>query len=152
MKTYESKIIMALVGLLLYTLTLTLLGPVMSALTTSKTVGNTGTVKAIGVGVFWDQSCTQPVSAFNWGTLEPNSTQTISCYIKNEGNSPLTLAMSTSNWNPAAAAQYITLTWDKEGVSLNAGQVVKATFTLKVAANIQGITNFSFDITIAGTG
>jgi len=151
MKTYESKIIIALVGLLLYTLTLTLLGPVMSALTTSKTVGNTGTVKAIGVGVYWDQSCTQPVSTFDWGTLEPNSTKSISCYIRNEGNSPLTLSMSTSNWNPSNAQQYITLTWDKEGYSL-AGGVVKATFTLKISANIQGITSFSFDITIAGTG
>lgn len=152
MKTYESKIIIALVGLLLYTLTLTLLGPVMSALTTSKTVSNTGTVKAIGVGVYWDQSCTQPVSTFDWGFLEPDSTKNISCYIKNGGNSPLTLSMSTSHWNPSSAPQYITLTWDRDGYSLAAGEVVKATFTLRVAANIQGITTFSFDITIVGTG
>ncbi|MBX5327652.1 MAG: hypothetical protein ACQXXH_01500 [Candidatus Bathyarchaeia archaeon] len=152
MEKYDKIVVAATMGFLIYALLLSLFGPVVSSLLTNKTFGNAGTVKAIGVEVFWDNNCTQPVTSFNWGTVDPNSTKSISAYIKNTGNYVVTLSMYTSNWTPSSATNYMTLTWDRESATLNAGQVLKATFTLTISASITGITNFSFDITIVGSG
>jgi hypothetical protein len=43
----------------------------------------------------------------------------------------------------------MTLNWDYGGQSIDVDEVVQVTFTLSVDASIEGITNFSFDITIA---
>jgi hypothetical protein len=151
MQKHESMVIGASIGFLVYSLLLSALGPVVSTLQTNRTFGNTGSVKAIGVGVYWDQSCTNTVQSFNWGMIEPNSTQSLVCYVRNEGDQIVTLTMYTSNWNPASAAQYITLSWNLQNATLNVGQVRTATFTLAVSASVQGITSFSFDTTIIGS-
>jgi hypothetical protein len=151
MKRHDKILIVATVGLLTYTLLLSFLGPVVSSLLTNKTLANQGSVTAIGVGVYWNSNGTNPVTSFNWGIIDPGNNKSISCYIKNEGNSVVTLSMSTSNWNPANAAQFMTLSWNLNGATLNPGQTRTATFTLTVSASITGITNFSFDVTIVGS-
>ena len=152
MQKHDKIIVAATVGLLTYTFLLSFLGPVVSSLVANKTLGNTGSVKAIGVGVYWNSNGTNPVTTFNWGMLDPNSTKTTTCYLKNEGNSVLTLSMSTANWNPASATQYMTFSWNLGGQTLNPGQIKQAIFTLQISASVTGITNFSFDVTIVGTG
>jgi len=57
--------------------------------------------------------------------------------------------MYTSNWSPSNASDYMSLSWDYGGQSIDVDEVVQVTFTLSVDASIEGITNFSFDITIA---
>ena len=151
MKKQDSIVVVASVGLLIYTLALSFLGPALSAIQTNKTFGNQGSVKAIGVGVYWNSNGTNPVSSFNWGMLDPGTTKNITCYIKNEGNNVVTLSMSTSNWNPSNATQFMTLIWNLQGTTVNPGQIRTAKFALTVSASIAGITNFSFDITIIGT-
>ena len=32
-----------------------------------------GTVKAVGVGIYWDSNCTNTVSFIDWGMVEPGS-------------------------------------------------------------------------------
>ena len=49
------------------------------------------------------------------------------------------------------AEQYLTFYWNYSGQGINAGGVIQVTFTLAVSENIDGVTNFSFDITIVGT-
>jgi hypothetical protein len=60
--------------------------------------------------------------------------------------------MTTEGWNPAEAEGYITLTWDKEGATLNVKQLVKATLTLTVSASVTqtNVRDFSFTIVITG--
>jgi len=152
MKSKEFVVAGATIALVTYALALSLVGPVLSAVQTSRTVSNTGTVKAIGVGVYWDNQCTNPLSSINWGTLEPGSSTNVTCYIRNEGNSPSNLSMTKSNWNPPNASNYITLNWNYGGQIINPSGVIQVTFTLAVSASIQGITSFSFDITIIGSG
>ena len=152
MQRHDKILVAATIGLLAYTFLLSFLGPVVSSLVANKTLGNTGSVKAVGVAVYWNSNGTTPVTSFNWGMLDPNSTKTQTCYIKNEGNSVLTLSMTTSNWNPSNAVQYMKFSWNLGGQTLNAGQIKPATFTLQIFANVTGITNFSFDVTIVGTG
>lgn len=125
---------------------------VTGILSSSKTIGSSGTVKAINVGVYWDSGCTNAMSTIDWGTIEPNTTVTRTLYIKNTGNSPMTLNMTCSGWNPSAAATYMTLTWNREGALVNAAAVVAAVLTLNVSNSVTGITDFSVNIVIAGTG
>ncbi|MGD6807272.1 MAG: hypothetical protein ACQCN4_09985 [Candidatus Bathyarchaeia archaeon] len=119
---------------------------------TNQSVQSTGTVSTINVSVYKDNACTQTVTAIDWGTLTPGTSATYILYIKNSGSASETLSISTSDWSPSAAAQYITITWNRENTVLNANQVVQATVTLTVSAGIpSSITSFSNHITITGT-
>jgi hypothetical protein len=124
----------------------------VSATQTSTTLSSVGTLKAIGVGVYWDSSLTNRTTAINWGTLDPGAQRSFTVYIRNEGNSAITLTQSTSNWNPSAASNYLSLTWNYNGQTINAGTSVQVTLTLTVSASITGVSNFTFDITIVGSG
>ena len=115
-------------------------------------VPSSGNVKAVGVGVYWDNACTNNVTSIDWGFLEPGATVNKTVYIKNEGNTPMVLNITTDNWNPASASENITLSWNREGYVLNTtAPVVQAILTLSVSPNISGVTSFSFDIIITGT-
>jgi len=151
MVSKESIITGAILILITYTLGLSLVSQAFPAAQTSKTLSSTGTIETIGVSVYGDAQCSTPLSSIPWGTLEPGSNQNVVCYIKNEGNSPSILSMYPSNWNPSSAENYLTLSWNYNGQSINPDAVVQVTFTLTVSASITGITNFSFDITIVGT-
>ena len=148
----ESVVLGAAVALVLYTLALSAIGPVASAALRNRTISNAGSVKTIGVGVYWDQALTNPVASINWGTLEPGLNVNRTVYIRNEGNTAATLNMTTSNWNPSNASSYMTLSWDYAGQTLSVNEVRQVKLTLFVSASITGITDFSFDITIAANG
>jgi len=154
LKRTERIVASATLALIAYTLTLSIVGVVLSSVQTSRTVSNTGTVKAVGVGVYSELACINPVTSINWTTLEPGQTVNKTVYIKNTSNVPITLSMTTpySSWNPPTASNYITCTWNSEGKSLNVNQVTPAVLTLSVRNNITGITTFSFDIVIVGSG
>jgi hypothetical protein len=121
-------------------------------LSVNQAIPSSGTVTAVNVGVYSNSACTQNLTSINWGTISPNSSSTKTIYVKNTGNTQLTLSMTKINWNPANANGPITLTWNKEGTTLNAGQVTTATLTLSVSESISGITDFNVDIVITGTG
>jgi hypothetical protein len=147
----ESIIAGTMIILISYTLGLSLVSQTYPATQTSRTLSSTGNILAIGVGVYNNYQCTSLLSSIPWGTLEPGQSQSFTCYIKNEGNSPSTLSMYTSNWSPTSAESYLTLSWNYAGETINAGMVRQVTFTLTVDGSIEGITNFGFDITIVGT-
>ena len=124
----------------------------LARLQRSTTIGSSGTVKAVGVGVYWDSECTNRVSSINWGMVEPDSINNATVYIKNESNAPVTLSLGTENWNPTNASNYMTLSWDYGGQEIGVDEVVQVMLSLSVYSGIEGITNFSFDIIIVGTG
>jgi hypothetical protein len=154
MSTHKHEIMVAVAALILvvYALSLSMYGQVLSAVQTNKTLSNTGAIQAVGVGVYSDQACTSPVSSISWGTISPGSNVNKTVYIRNEGNAAATLSMTTSNWSPANASNYMTLKWNYGGQSLAVNQVVQVMFTLSVSSSITGITSFSFTITITATG
>ena len=114
-------------------------------------IPNTGVVKAVGVGVYWDGDCTDNVTSVDWGLLEPGEASNVTVFIQNEGNIPVVLNMTTDNWNPASASDHITLTWDSEDYVLDSDSVVQAVLTLSVSSDISEVTSFGFDIIISGT-
>lgn len=141
----------SIIILLSYTLGLSLVSQTLTATSSSKTVSSVGSILSIGVGVYSDYYCNTPLTSIPWGTLEPGTSQTFTCYIKNEGTAASTLSMYPSNWNPANAANYLDLSWDYSGSSIDVDSSIRVRFTLSVDENIEGISNFSFDITIVGT-
>jgi hypothetical protein len=116
-----------------------------------KPVPSHGSVKGINVGLYVDQACTTPVESIQWGLIEPGATANQTVYIRNEGDSNTTLTMTLSNWNPTNSSNYIGLNWDYTGQTLDISQVIQVRFTLFILENIQGITDFSFDVTIASS-
>ena len=140
--TIGAIVIIALMAVVLSTL---------GALTVSQTFSNSGSISAIGVGVYSDSGCTTVLSSINWGTVNPGASATYTMYVKNNGTLPVTLTMTTGTWNPTNASSYINLTWNQQNYSLPAGSSVPAVLTLNVSSSISGITSFTFNVTITGT-
>jgi hypothetical protein len=124
----------------------------MALLTTQTIVPGTGSIKGVGVGVYWDLQCKNQTSTLDFGLLEPGSSKNFTLYLKNKGNTLLTLNMTSEEWNPTNATEYLTLTWNREGQQLNVGEVIDFMIMLSVSSNVTGIDSFSMDIVISGTG
>ncbi|MFA5365888.1 MAG: hypothetical protein WC325_11965 [Candidatus Bathyarchaeia archaeon] len=126
----------------------------LGLLTITQNITSSGTITTAtaNLGVFWDSNCAIPLSAISWGAVSPGSSVSQTIYIKNTGDIPLTLSMSTSSWNPATAGNSVAITWNREGTVLAAGQIISAELTLAVASGISGVTTFSVNILISGTG
>lgn len=120
-------------------------------LTTTKNITRVSAVEAKGVGVYWDSNCSDSVSSIDWGTLSPGSLKSIVVYVRNEEEEQLYLILSPESWNPPEASNYMTLGWNYTGQRTNPNQTVRLTLTLSVSRNIEGISNFSFDIVITGS-
>ena len=129
-----------------------ILGIVFSSTQTSRIISNVGSVKGIGVGIYWDSACTNQTSSINWGVLDPSSNKTVNVYVRNEGNVAATLSKTTQNWNPSNASSYMSLTWNYANQTLSVNQALQLSLTLVVSSSVTGIDNFSFDITIIATG
>ena len=125
---------------------------VTALLTTQKTIHGSGSIKSVGLGVYWDLECTNTTSSLDFGQLEPESSKNFTLFLRNEGNSALTLNMTMENWNPSNAANYLTLTWNREGQQVNPDEVIGFVIALSVSEDITGISTFSLDIIISGTG
>jgi len=128
-------------------------GPAIYGLLTGiRTISSTGTVKTIGVKVYSDSACASEVSSIDWGMLEPGSAKDTTVYVKNTGNAAVTLSLSAENWNPSSASGYMRLTWNYGGQSISPSSNAQVKLTLTIFANVTGITSFSFDILITGSG
>ena len=137
---------------ILCTLALAVFGTSLALLQNSKTVPNSASIKGVGVGIYWDSACTNQTSSINWGMLESGTNKTVKIYVRNEGNTFVTLSRTLQNWNPLIAPNYVTVNWDYSGQQLSANQVLQVNLTLAVSSTVSGITNFSFDMTITATG
>jgi hypothetical protein len=125
---------------------------IVYAMTSNIVLRNIGSVKTVGVGVYWDMACSQVVSVIDWGIMEPSAVKNVTVYVRNEGNSPTTLSLQKDNWNPANASSYISLSWNYLGQAIATNSVIPVTLTLSISSDIQGINSFSFDIIISATG
>jgi hypothetical protein len=139
----------AVIALTIAALALTL--TTAAILSANQTVPLNGAINAVNLGVYSDSECTQTATALNVGTLSPGGTATQTIYIKNTGNIPETLTMTTNNWNPTNASTSLTLTWNRQNTVLSAGLSIQATLTLTAASNTGSLTTFSCDVTLTGT-
>lgn len=153
MRSKEYIISIAMLGLITYTIGLSLVSqayPAGQAVTKLSSGGTIQITTTEGLGVYSNYQCTEELTVLDWGTLEPGSIQTITIYVKNEGDSPATLSLETSNWIPSAASEYLTLNWNYYNQILNPDSNSQVILTLSVDQSIHGIENFSFDVSIIG--
>jgi len=128
-----------------------LVSSVIAVLTIQWSMLGTGSIKGVGLGVYWDLQCTNATSSLEFGLLAPGSSKNFDLYLRNEGDSDINLSMTSENWDPANATDYLTLTWNREGQQISPDEVLGFVITLSVSESIQGISSFSLDIIISGT-
>lgn len=109
---------------------------------------NAGTVEAIGVGVYWDNGCSNAVSTIDWGFLTPGDAKDVTVYVRNEEIENVMLSVRTDNWNPSNAVDFMALSWNYAGNLIVPSEIVKVKLTLTISPDIRDITSFRFDITI----
>jgi hypothetical protein len=134
------------------TILVIILGTIIANSGSSQTFAYATSMRGVGVGIYWDKDCTNRTLTFDWGLIGLGSNNTVRVYVRNEGYSTVSLWMATSNWTPASALGYITLTWNYTGRILSAGEVIPVEPILNVSPAVSGITDFSFDIVITATG
>jgi hypothetical protein len=143
-KIVSLSLVVALVAIILVAIP-----PVYVKVIKGTNIGSRGSVKAAGVAVYWDHSCANEVTFLDWNALDAGASDVRTIYIKNVGNAAAVLSLETTNWDPASASNFISLTWDYAGQSIAPDAVVEATLTLTISSSITGITDFSFNILIA---
>lgn len=111
-----------------------------------------GVIKTIGLEAYADEDCTQIVSEVDWGLIGPQEVKKITLYLKNTGNIPVNMTLTTENWTPSIAADYMTLTWDYDGSPVAPDAVCRVDLILSVSCDITGVDNFAFDIVITAVG
>jgi hypothetical protein len=88
-------------------------------------------------------------AANNVGNLTPGETYTTILFCKNTQNTPVTLNLTTNNWNPPNANQYIETSWNyTANTIIQPAEIIPIQFQLTISINITGINNFSFDYII----
>ena len=117
----------------------------------STSIRSRGDIDAINVGVYWNGNCSNAVSFIDWGGIEPGSVENVSFFIRNEGTVAADLFLSTDNWSPSNASEFLTFTWDYSGQILDRFEIVPVVLTLQVSPEVRGISSFSFDIIIGAT-
>jgi hypothetical protein len=124
---------------------------VFASLQYQATISTHGNIKAVGVQFYTDSAGLTATSQIDWGTLEPGQTVTVALYMKSTSSVPVTVSMAVGNFVPASGSGYLACTWNYNG-TISPGQIVPVVFTLVVATTVTGITAFSFDISVVGTG
>jgi len=100
--------------------------------------------------VYKDFSCTETLSSIDWGELHPKDRKTYLIFLRNEGNIAFILYLSTDNWYPLEAQEYIFPTWDYNNETIFPNEVKEISLILSISSEIKGITTFSFDFIIIG--
>lgn len=124
---------------------------ILAVLTAQWYMRGTGSIRGVGLGVYWDPECTNATSSLEFGLLTPGSSKDFDLYLRNEGDLDLNLSMTSENWDPSNATDYLTLTWNREGQQISPDEVIACVITLSVSEDIQGISSFSLDIIVSGT-
>ena len=107
-------------------------------------IPSSGTVKSLGLEVYWDQNCTKICTEIVWGYFIPGESKNVTLYLKRTGTVNSTLWMYTENWNPENASLYFNITWNREGY-LMTEEVIDATVTITLL-NVTYFQNFTFDM------
>lgn len=113
-------------------------------------VPNVSAVSAAGnaIGVYWDQAATNSCVSIFWGKLAPGGSKSFVVYVRNEANQSLYYLLTTGQWYPVSAPQYLSLRWSYSGSRMSPGSVLKVSLTLTVSYLVRGVTDFSFGIAI----
>ncbi len=114
----------------------------------AKSFAKADSVVGVGVGIYWNEDCTNTTRSLNWGLVDPNSSNNLTIFIQNEGNSAVSLLLTISNWTPTNASSYMSLIWNYSGQIMSPNEIIPIKLTLTVSPAIINITDFSLQTTI----
>lgn len=115
-------------------------------------IRNVGRIKAVGVKFYWDEACMSEALEIDWGLCEPGATYAVTLYCKNIKNIPVTLNLTTNNWEPSNANLYIYGDWNyTPSTVIQPGEVIPLQFQLSIDPAISDIDQFSFDYVVGVT-
>ena len=150
MATHNQKILAGALSVVIVAAAFFAVAAVIVTVATQSVI-STGTINAYGLQVCADAGCQNNLTSISWGNLDPGQANSFSFYVKNTGTASETLSLGTSNWSPAGAASYLTISWNLQGTQLTPGQVATATMSITVSPSITGINSFSNTLTITAT-
>lgn len=109
-----------------------------------------------GLQIYADADATVPLTSYNWSTIAPGGSRTLTMYLKNTGTTTFATRLTTSDWVlkqnrvtlPATYQRYFNVTWDFEDVPIAPQQIATAHITLRVLSNITSVTDFAFNMII----
>jgi hypothetical protein len=125
---------------------------VTGGLGSNKIVVQANSVHSVGVGIYWDQACTNRTLTLNWGSIEAGSSYNLTVYVRNERNLAVSLGLNTSNWTPSTTSSYMFLNWNYTGQVFKTDEVIPIELTLTVSPTIIDITDFNFETIITTIG
>jgi len=146
----QSRVGIALVSVL--TVAVILGGIAIGQMISSARLMSSGLVKSVELGVYKDSNCSEVMSSVGWGIVEPGSQHNASVYIRNEGNTEITLFLNCTGWNPPEAETYMVLSWNYTGQLVMPNQVILVILTLSVGNDAPSGRDFTFDVVITAMG
>lgn len=129
---------------------------IMLSKTSNFTLPSLGTVKTIGVEVYWDQNLENKTETINWDEVWVGSSKNVTVYIRSISNYQIILNLNATDWNPADVSDYMNLSWDYNGTLLNPGETIPVMLTLSIPSSYSfvnylidnDVQNFNVDIHI----
>jgi len=115
-------------------------------------------VISVGVGVYWDSNCDNPVESLSWGkiAIDPlgsEASKNVTFYVRNEGSGPVVIRLNATKWSPLGVERYMRLSWDYDGRVVSVDEMVRVRLILFVDSGIwfesPRIQQYSFDIIIS---
>ena len=104
----------------------------------------------IELDIFTDPQCTKRMTTINWGELKAGDSSHKNIYIKNSGETKITLGMYTENWSSTQASDHMRLSWDYNGLLLQPNQVLNIDLELEIDQDCPELSQYGFDIIIIG--
>lgn len=129
---------------------------IMLSKTSNFTLPSLGTVKTIGVEVYWDQNLENKTETINWDEVWVGSSKNVKVYIRSISNYQIILNLHATDWNPTDVSDYMNLSWDYNGTLLNPSETIQVTLTMSIPSSYSfvkylidnDVQNFNVDIHI----
>jgi len=100
---------------------------------------------SLSSSIYSDEQCTVKLSTLNWGTCTLNQKVTKTIWLKNEGNSTITVHINATDYFPPEA-HTLNFTIDLPlNIPITPGQVTPLNFTITIPQNVTFPT-FTFNI------
>lgn len=115
-------------------------------------ISSHGSIRSVGCQIYGNPEQTAVISAIDWGSISPGDYSNVTIWVKNNGTAPINLALAASNYSPAAAQQYLNLSWNYANQTIAPGAALPIELKLAASAQTKGFTEFSLDIAITASG
>jgi len=61
-----------------------------------------GSVKAAGLGLYWDEECRNPISCIDFGTIATGQSKCVTFWLRSESQDKGKILWNTANFNPSS--------------------------------------------------